>query len=267
MSPYLAISVDKKHYLEHLKKLQLELIQLQHWVATEKKKVVILFEGRDAAGKGGVIKAISERLNPRIVKIVALGKPDERERDQWYFQRYVEHLPASGEIVLFDRSWYNRAGVEKVMGFCTESEYQEFLRACPDFERMLIRSDIYLLKYWFTVSANEQEKRFKERLRNPLKRWKFSQMDLLSREHWQAYSHARNVMLEYTHTPDSPWFRVNGDNKYLARLNCISHLLSMIPYQRIDYEKISLPKLKQPPEDIALPDNVPAIPDKFTQLN
>jgi polyphosphate kinase len=228
------------HYVDELVRLQFELIKLQDWVQTQGLKVVVIFEGRDAACKGGVIKRITESLNPRVCKTVALGTPTERERGQWYFQRYVPHLPGKGEMVLFDRSWYNRAGVEHVMGFCSEAEYREFLRACPLFEEMLINSGTVLIKYWFSVSDEEQEKRFKERIENPIKRWKLSPMDLKSREKWVEYSRAKDVMQEYTDTPISPWYVVNADNKKKARLNCIAHLLSKIPYHEIDKPKIAL---------------------------
>ena len=232
--------VGKPKYIDELVRLQFELIKLQDWVQREGLKVVVIFEGRDAAGKGGVIKRITESLNPRVCKVVALGTPTERERGQWYFQRYVPHLPAKGEIVLFDRSWYNRAGVERVMGFCTEEEYQEFLRACPLFEEMLIKSGVVLVKYWFSVSDEEQERRFKERIENPIKRWKLSPMDLKSREHWVEYSRAKDIMQQHTDTRLSPWNVVNADNKKKARLNCISHLLSQIPYGEIQRAEITL---------------------------
>ncbi|MEG6509427.1 polyphosphate kinase 2 [Methyloligella sp. 2.7D] len=230
----------KYRYIDELVKLQFELIRLQEWVQKEGLKVAVIFEGRDAAGKGGVIKRITESLNPRVCKIVALGTPTERERGQWYFQRYVPHLPAKGEIVLFDRSWYNRAGVERVMGFCSDEEYWEFLRACPLFEEMLVKSGTILLKYWFSVSDEEQEKRFKERIENPIKRWKLSPMDLKSRENWVEYSKAKDVMLHHTDTGVSPWYVVNADVKKKARLNCISHLLSMIDYEEVERPHIEL---------------------------
>lgn len=229
-------------YIDELVHLQFELIKLQEWVRVKGLKVCVLFEGRDAAGKGGVIKRITESLNPRICRVVALGTPTERERGQWYFQRYAAQLPGKGEMVLFDRSWYNRAGVEKVMGFCTEAEYREFLRSVPLFEEMLIRSDTILIKYWFSVSDDEQEKRFKERVENPIKRWKLSPMDLESRKHWVEYSEAKDEMLKYTDTSLSPWHIVDANDKKRARLNCISHLLSQIPYQ-----EVKLPKLELPP--------------------
>jgi len=227
-------------YTDELVKLQFELIKLQDWVQNEGLKVVVIFEGRDAAGKGGVIKRITESLNPRVCRIVALGTPTERERGQWYFQRYAAHLPGNGEIVLFDRSWYNRAGVERVMGFCTKAEYKEFLRACPLFEEMLIRSDIILVKYWFSVSDEEQELRFEERIKNPIKRWKLSPMDLKSREHWVEYSRTKDMMQKHTDTELSPWNVVDANNKKKARLNCISHLLSVIPYKEVEPPKIKL---------------------------
>lgn len=240
--------MDRKTYDESLAELQVKLIALQEWVKKEGLKVVVIFEGRDASGKGGVIKRITEKLNPRVVKVVALGVPMEREKGQWYFQRYVAHLPAKGEITLFDRSWYNRAGVERVMGFCTEEEHQEFLRSCPEFERMLIRSGIILLKYWFSVSDDVQEKRFKARVSDPLKRWKFSPMDLQSRAKWVEYSKAKDEMFAHTDTKQSPWYVVNADDKKKARLNCIHHLLTKVPYQPLQYDDIELPPL---PEDVS----------------
>jgi len=232
-----------KHYqyVEELAHLQLELIKLQEWVRIKKLRVCILFEGRDAAGKGGVIKRITQSLNPRVCRVVALGTPTEKERGQWYFQRYVAELPSRGEIVLFDRSWYNRAGVEHVMGFCTEEEYREFLRACPLFEEMLIRSGIFLVKYWFSVNDEEQERRFQERMRNPIKRWKLSPMDIQSRRHWVDYSRAKDVMFAHTDTPRSPWFVVNADSKKRARLNCIAHLLRQIAYHDMIPLEVELP--------------------------
>lgn len=233
-------SIDRMQYFRDLISLQSELIKLQSWVAYHKKKLVVIFEGRDSAGKGGVIKRITQRLNPRIARVVALPAPTEREKSQWYFQRYVPHLPAGGEIVLFDRSWYNRAGVERVMGFCTDDEYSEFLRSCPLFEEMLIKSGIILIKYWFSVGDDEQERRFKERIDNPIKRWKLSPMDLKSREHWVEYSRAKDMMQKFTDTDQSPWNIVDADNKKKARLNCISHLLTRIPYKEIRPAKIKL---------------------------
>ena len=237
--------LDKKFYEKELARLQVELVKLQEWVKQEGLKVVVIFEGRDAAGKGGVIKRITEKLNPRICRIAALPAPTEKEKTQWYFQRYVAHLPAAGEMVLFDRSWYNRAGVEKVMNFCTQEQYDEFLRSCPEFERMLQRSGIILLKYWFSVSDDEQEKRFLERINTPVKRWKFSPMDLESRNRWAEYSAAKDKMFAYTDTKQCPWWVVPSDDKKRARLNCISHLLEQIDYQEITYPEISLPELSK----------------------
>jgi polyphosphate kinase len=233
--------LGKKAYEKELARLELELIKLQEWIKHAGLKVVVIFEGRDAAGKGGTIKRITQSLNPRICRVVALAAPTERERTQWYFQRYVAHLPAAGEMVLMDRSWYNRAGVERVMGFCTEDEYQEFLRACPEFERMLIRSGITLVKYWFSVSDAEQERRFQRRLQDPTRRWKLSPMDLKSRELWIEYSRAKDDMFHYTDTKQAPWYVVQADDKRRARLNCISHLLEQIPYQDLTPEPIRLP--------------------------
>ena len=234
-------TLKKKVYEKELSRLQVELVKLQEWVKQEKLKVVIIFEGRDAAGKGGVIKRITESLNPRSARVVALGVPTEREKTQWYFQRYVPHLPAAGEMVLFDRSWYNRAGVERVMGFCTDEEYWEFMRTCPEFERMLIRSGIILIKYWFSVSDEEQEKRFLARLEDRTKMWKLSPMDVEARSRWVEYSKAKDVMMKYTDIKQSPWYVVNADDKKKARLNCITHLLSLIPYEDLTPEKIDLP--------------------------
>jgi len=230
-----------KEYEKELAKLQVELVKLQEWIKHQKLKVVVLFEGRDAAGKGGVIKRITLRLNPRICRVVALGTPTEREKTQWYFQRYVPHLPAAGEMVLLDRSWYNRAGVERVMGFCTEEEYREFLRSCPEFERMLVRSGILLIKYWFSVSDEVQEGRFQSRIYDPVKRWKLSPMDLESRKRWVEYSKAKDEMFAHTDIKQAPWYVVEADNKKRARLNCIRHLLSMIPYEDLTPEPIELP--------------------------
>ena len=224
-----------------LARLQRELVLLQEYVKAHGLKVVVVFEGRDAAGKGGVIRRIAERLNPRVCRVVALATPTEREKTQWYFQRYAAHLPAAGEMVLFDRSWYNRAGVERVMGFCTEHEYQEFLRSCPEFERMLTRSGIQLIKYWFSVSDDEQERRFQARANDPMRRWKLSPMDLQSRERWVDYSRAKDEMFTYTDIKQAPWYVVDADDKRRARLNCISHLLSMIPYEDLTPEPIELP--------------------------
>lgn len=234
--------IKKKEYEKELYKLQLELIKLQEWVKAKKLKVVVIFEGRDAAGKGGVINTISERLNPRFCKVVALGVPTEKEKTQWYFQRYVAHLPAAGEMILFDRSWYNRAGVERVMGFCTEEEYIEFLRSCPEFERMLVRSGIILIKYWFSVSDEEQEKRFAARNEDPVKRWKLSPMDVESRNRWVEYSKAKDKMFAHTDIKQAAWYVVAADDKKRARLNCIHHLLSLIDYEDLTPEPIELPK-------------------------
>jgi len=233
--------LTKKKYEKQLNLLQVELVKLQRWINTKDLKVVVLFEGRDAAGKGGVIKRITQSLNPRICKVVALGTPTEKETTEWYFQRYVPHLPAAGEMVLFDRSWYNRAGVEYVMGFCTEDEHREFLRSCPEFERMLVRSGIKLIKYWFSVSDEEQERRFQDRIKDRTKRWKLSDMDLQSRAKWVDYSKAKDIMFAHTDIKQAPWYVVNADNKKRARLNCISHLLSMIPYKDIKPRPIKLP--------------------------
>lgn len=229
------------YYEKELRKMQIELVKLQAWVKQEGLKVIVLFEGRDAAGKGGVIKRITQSLNPRICRVVALGTPTEREKSQWYFQRYVANLPAAGEMVLFDRSWYNRAGVERVMGFCTEDEYSEFLRSCPEFERMLQRSGVILIKYWFSVSDKEQEARFEARIDDPTKRWKLSPMDLKSREKWVEYSKAKDRMFAVTDTKQCPWYVVHADDKKRARLNCIAHLLSLIPYKDLTPEPIKLP--------------------------
>ena len=231
----------RKFYESELAKLQVELVKLQEWVRHQGMRVVVIFEGRDAAGKGGVIKRIAQCLNPRVCRIAALGTPTEREKSQWYFQRYVAHLPAAGEIVLFDRSWYNRAGVERVMGFCSDAEYREFMRSCPEFERMLVRSGIILVKYWFSVSDEEQERRFHDRIRDPTKRWKLSPMDLESRMRWVEYSKAKDEMFSYTDIKQAPWYVVDADVKRSARLNCIQHLLHKIPYDDLTPEPIELP--------------------------
>jgi len=233
--------LPKKDYENKLRDLQIELVKLQKWINTQKLKVVVIFEGRDAAGKGGVIKRITQRLNPRICRVVALTAPTEKEKTQWYFQRYVAHLPAASEMVLFDRSWYNRAGVEYVMGFCTEEEHKEFLRSCPEFERMLVRSGIILVKYWFSISDEEQELRFQGRIKDRTKRWKLSEMDMESRAYWVEYSRAKDMMFAHTDIKQAPWYVVNADDKRRARLNCINHLLSMIPYEDIPPEPIQLP--------------------------
>ena len=233
--------IPDKVYEKELGKLQVELVKMQGWIKEKGLRVVVLFEGRDAAGKGGVIKRITETLNPRIVRVVALATPTEREKTQWYFQRYVEHLPAAGEMVLFDRSWYNRAGVERVMGFCTPEQVEEFFRSVPEFEKMLIRSGIILIKYWFSVSDEEQERRFQARMNDITRRWKLSPMDLASRTHWVEYSQAKDEMFKYTDTRQSPWYVVNADDKKRARLNCISHLLSKVPYEDLTPEPLVLP--------------------------
>jgi len=238
----LGVEVD---YDRELARLQIELVKLQEWIRQKGLRVVVLFEGRDAAGKGGAIKRITEALNPRACRIAALAAPTEREQTQWYFQRYVAHLPAAGEMVLFDRSWYNRAGVEHVMGFCTDAQYHEFLQSCPEFERMLLRSGVILVKYWFSVSDEEQERRFQERMRTPTKRWKLSPMDLESRRRWADYSRAKDEMFAVTDTRHSPWFVVNSDDKKSARLNVIRHLLSLIPYGDLTPEPLELPALQK----------------------
>lgn len=248
-------NLSKAVYEAELQRLQLELVKMQKWVEYAGLKVVVIFEGRDAAGKGGVIKRISECLNPRGCRIVALGKPTDREKTQWYFQRYVSQLPAAGEIVLFDRSWYNRAGVERVMGFCNHAEYTEFMRTCPEFEHMIQRSGIILVKYWFSVSDKEQEKRFQDRIDDPAKRWKLSPMDLEARARWVEYSKAKDDMFAMTDTTQSPWYVVDADSKKRARLNCINHLLSLVPYEELPYEPIVLPERQEsinyqrPPKD------------------
>ena len=234
-------SIGNSLYETELAKLQIELVKLQEWIKHKGLKVVVLFEGRDAAGKGGSIKRITQSLSPRVCRVVALPAPSERENTQWYFQRYVQHLPAAGEMILFDRSWYNRAGVEHVMDFCTEEEYHEFLRSCPEFERMLVRSNITLIKYWFSVSDNEQERRFQGRIYHPTKHWKLSPMDLESRSRWMEYSRAKDEMFAHTDIKQAPWYVVNGDNKKRARLNVISHLLSIIDYEDLSPTPIELP--------------------------
>ncbi len=236
--------LGRKEYEDLLLNQEIELVKLQEWVKANKLKVVVIFEGRDAAGKGGVIKTIAGSLNPRICRIVALGIPTEKEKSQWYFQRYVSQLPAGGEIVLFDRSWYNRAVVEKVMGYCSESEYEEFLRSCPEFEKMLIRSGTILIKYWFSVSDKEQENRFQDRIKDPTKRWKISPVDIESRDKWVDYSMAKDKMFSYTDTKQSQWYVVHADDKRRARLNCIDHFLSLIPYEDLTPKPFKLPPLK-----------------------
>lgn len=256
--------LKKEEYEKLLLKLEIELVKLQEWVKIQKLKVVVIFEGRDAAGKGGVIKTISGCLNSRICRIVALGIPTEKEKSQWYFQRYVSQLPSGGEIVLFDRSWYNRAGVEKVMGYCTDEEYEEFLRSCPEFERMLIRSGIILIKYWFSVSDSEQEKRFQNRIKDPTKRWKISPMDIESREKWVEYSMAKDKMFSYTDTKQSPWYVVHANDKSRARLNCIDHLLTLIKYEDLTPKPLKLPPLKHDVAYVRPPvTDQTFVPDKY----
>ena len=232
---------SRRRYFRELFRMQAELVKLQDWVVKTGHKLVILFEGRDAAGKGGVIKRITQRLNPRVCRVAALPAPNEREKTQWYFQRFVSHLPAAGEIVLFDRSWYNRAGVERVMGFCSDEQYEEFFRSVPEFEKMLVRSGIQLIKYWFSISDEEQYVRFQSRIQDPLKQWKLSPMDLESRRRWEEYTKAKEVMLDRTHIEQAPWRIVHADDKKKARLNCIHHLLTQIPYAEIEHAEIVLP--------------------------
>jgi len=247
---------DRISYFRELFRLQGELVKLQEWVAATKTKAVIIFEGRDSAGKGGVIKRITQRLNPRVCRVVALPAPNDRERTQWYFQRYVSHLPAGGELVLFDRSWYNRAGVERVMGFCNDDEYEEFFRSVPEFERMLVRSGIMVIKYWFSITDDEQHLRFLARIHDPLKQWKLSPMDLESRRRWENYTVAKETMLERTHIPEAPWWLVQAVDKKKARLNCISHLLSQFDYQEIQRQEVILPERVHNPDYVRHP--VPA---------
>jgi polyphosphate kinase len=247
--------ISRKQFERELEPLQLELVRMLDWIRRSGHRLVVIFEGRDAAGKGGTIKRIVDPLNPRYCRVVALPAPTERERTQWYFQRYVAHLPAAGEMVLLDRSWYNRAGVERVMGFCTDAEYWEFLRSVPEFERMLLRSGIQLVKYWFSVSDREQERRFRARIEDPGRRWKLSEMDLYSRSRWVDYSRAKDLMVEHTSTAESPWHEVDADEKRRARLNCIAHLLSLVPYQEVEHPAIKLPArqkdggYRRPPKD------------------
>jgi len=239
--PSKKVTLSKKDYEKELRRLQVELVQLEEWIRNRGLRVVVLFEGRDTAGKGGVIKRMTALLNPRFVRVVALPAPTERERTQWYFQRYIGHLPSAGEMVLFDRSWYNRAGVERVMGFCTDEEYDEFMRTCPQFERMLVRAGIILIKYWLSVSDDEQERRFLGRINDPSKRWKLSPMDLQARARWVDYSEAKDQMFAYTDIHDAPWHVVETDNKRAAHLNLMSHFLSLIPYEEVPHEDIKLP--------------------------
>jgi polyphosphate kinase 2 len=261
------VGVDKAAraaYFRELFRLQGELVKLQDWVQHSKQKVVILFEGRDAAGKGGVIKRITQRLNPRVARVAALPAPNDRERTQWYFQRYISHLPAAGEMVLFDRSWYNRAGVERVMGFCSDDEYEEFFRSVPDFERMLVRSGITLIKYWFSITDDEQHLRFLGRIHDPLKQWKLSPMDLESRRRWEEYTKAKEIMLERTHIPEAPWWVVQAVDKKKARLNCIAHLLDQLPYHEVAHPAVELPARVRNPDYLRQP--VPAemyVPERY----
>ena len=259
-----AVRLRRLRYFRELFRLQAELVKLQDWVVATRQKVVIVFEGRDAAGKGGIIKRITQRLNPRVCRVVALPAPNDRERTQWYFQRYTPHLPAGGEIVLFDRSWYNRAGVERVMGFCTDDEVEEFFRSVPEFERMLVRSGIRLIKYWFSISDEEQHLRFLARIHDPMKQWKLSPMDLESRRRWEAYTKAKEAMLERTHIPEAPWWQVQAVDKKAARLNCIDHLLSQFPYHEVPHPRIDLPQRERHPDYTRNP--VPAqmvVPDRY----
>jgi polyphosphate kinase len=260
-------ATDRHFYFKELLRLQGELVKLQDWVVHHKLKLVVLFEGRDAAGKGGVIKRVTQRLNPRSCKVVALPAPTERERSQWYFQRYIWHLPGAGEIVLFDRSWYNRAGVERVMGFCSEADCEEFFRTVPEFERMLVRSGIVLVKYWFSITDEEQNRRFLMRIRDPLKQWKLSPMDLESRRRWELYTKAKETMLERTHIDEAPWWVVEAVDKKRARLNCIAHLLTRVPYEQVAHEKPVLPARVHNPEYHRVPTPPEMIvPDSFAKL-
>jgi len=246
-------TLARRTYFRELFRLQGELVKLQDWVALNGQKVVVIFEGRDAAGKGGVIKRITQRLNPRICRVAALPAPNNRERTQWYFQRYISHLPAGGEIVLFDRSWYNRAGVERVMGFCTDEEYEIFFQDVPEFERMLARNGIKIVKYWFSITDQEQEARFRARIEDPLKQWKLSPMDLESRSRWEAYTQAKEILLERTHIQEAPWWVVQAVDKKRARLNCISHLLAQFPYREVEHPKIVLPTRVHHPDYVRHP--------------
>jgi polyphosphate kinase 2 len=245
--------IDRRTYFRELFRLQGELVKLQDWVIHKGLKLVVIFEGRDAAGKGGAIKRMTQRLNPRVCRVAALPAPNVRERTQWYFQRYVSHLPAAGEIVFFDRSWYNRAGVERVMGFCSDEDVEEFFRSVPEFEKMLVRSGIVLIKYWFSISDEEQHARFTMRIRDPLKQWKLSPMDLESRVRWEAYTKAKEAMLERTHIPEAPWWVVEGNDKKRARLNCMAHLLSQIPYEEVPHPEVVLPARVHNPDYSRVP--------------
>jgi polyphosphate kinase len=252
----------RRTYFRELIRLQGELVKMQDWIVSTGHRLVVIFEGRDAAGKGGVIKRITQRLNPRMCRVAALPAPNNRERTQWYFQRYVQHLPAGGEMVLFDRSWYNRAGVERVMNFCTDEEYEEFFRSVPEFEKMLVRSGIQIVKYWFSITDDEQEVRFESRINDPLKQWKLSPMDLESRRRWEQYTHVKEVMLQRSHITEAPWWVVQGVDKKRARLNCIQHLLNQVPYQEIEHPTVTLPArvhhpdyIRQPvPKDMMVPE-------------
>ena len=256
--------MDRRLYFRELFRLQGELVKLQDWVIDQKLKVVVIFEGRDAAGKGGAIKRITQRLNPRVCRVAALPAPSEREKSQWYFQRYISHLPAGGEIVLFDRSWYNRSGVERVMEFCSDQDYEEFFRSVPEFEKMLVRSGIVLIKYWFSITDEEQHTRFQMRIRDPLKQWKLSPMDLESRRRWEDYTKAKETMLERSHIPEAPWWIVEGNDKKRARLNCIRHLLSQVPYQEIEHPDVVLPARVHNPDYIRHPvSREMVIPDHY----
>ena len=267
ISPFMrtAFSDEQRYqYFHTLVKLQSELIKLQKWLAVSQKRVVVLFEGRDAAGKGGVIKRITQRLDPRTCRVAALPAPNSREKTQWYFQRYVAHLPAAGEMVLYDRSWYNRAGVEKVMGFCTDAEYEEFFQSVPEFEKLLIRSGIQLIKYWFSVTEQEQEARFLARIHNPMKQWKLSPTDLESRRLWEDYTRAKETMFERTHTQESPWWIVNASNKRKARLNCMAHLLAQIDYEDVPQKIVNLPPRQSNADCVRKPlANEMYVPEKY----
>jgi polyphosphate kinase len=257
--------LKKKRYEKELERVNMELVKLQYWIRDQGLRVVILFEGRDAAGKGGTIKRLIEPLNPRSCRVVALGTASDREKTQWYFQRYVAHLPAAGEMVILDRSWYNRAGVERVFGFCTDAQYREFMRSCPEFERMLVRSGIILLKYWFSVNDDEQERRFQDRAHDPMKRWKLSDIDIQGRDSWVDYSKAKDEMFFYTDIPEAPWYTVDGDDKNRARLNCLSHILEMIPYKDVTPKPIKLPKRQVPDTEYQRPPKTEQrlVPDRY----
>ena len=266
-SPPKKQKLENKFYEKELARLEIELVKLQEWIKHEGLRIVVVFEGRDAAGKGSAIKRITGPLNPRIARVVALGTPTEREKTQWYFQRYVTHLPAAGEMIIFDRSWYNRAGVERVMGFCTEDQYREFLRSCPEFERMLVRSGIILIKYWFSVSDAEQERRFQGRIDDPTKRWKLSPMDLESRKKWMEYSKAKDEMMNHTDIKQAPWYVVDSEEKKRARLNCIRHILSLVPYEDLQREKVQLPERAKEAGYVRPPfDDQTLVPDWYADV-